>query len=357
MACSSNGDADNKTPQEEQAQDQSSDKKESPIDSEESNMDVFSSEDIAPSSNEDETEGEDSGNPYVGEIILKVDGEKVTYSETVLYLKYIQAYYETIFGETIWDYDLGEKTIGDLAKEDVIEAIIQRKIAKKQWRDYEVVITEEDEIKIEEASLDYLKNITQDDIKYYAITEEVVYQFFFDNLMAERVYDATTMEVDTNVSDEEAKQITIQYVFINTNKTDNSGNKVPFSEEEKQKAYTDAQELLIEASSAEDFESFANSNSDRSQIEITFGKGEIEQVIEDAAFALNTGEISSIIEGEDGYYILYCVTDYNEDATLQKKEEIIDSNQMEEFQTLFKEWQQDVKIELNEEVWDQLKFD
>ena len=205
--------------------------------------------------------------------------------------------------------------------------------------------------------MDYLKNITQDDIKYYAITEEVVYQFFFDNLMAERVYDATTMEVDTNVSDEEAKQITIQYVFINTNKTDNSGNKVPFSEEEKQKAYTDAQELLIEASSAEDFESFANSNSDRSQIEITFGKGEIEQVIEDAAFALNTGEISSIIEGEDGYYILYCVTDYNEDATLQKKEEIIDSNQMEEFQTLFKEWQQDVKIELNEEVWDQLKFD
>ena len=175
--------------------------------------------------------------------------------------------------------------------------------------------------------------------------------------MVERVYDATTMIVDTNVSDEEAKQITIQYLLVSTKKTDNKGEIVPISEEDKQAAYVQAQELLIEAANVEDFESFAKSNTDDPQIEKTFGKNEVEQVVEDAAFALKTGEISSIIESQDGYLILYSVDDYNEDATLDKKEEIIDKRQSEEFQRLFEQWQEGVDIELNDKVWDEVEFD
>ncbi|NMB42769.1 MAG: peptidyl-prolyl cis-trans isomerase, partial [Clostridiales bacterium] len=66
---------------------------------------------------------------------------------------------------------------------------------------------------------------------------------------------------------------------------------------------------------------------------------------------------SNIIESEDGYLILYCVDDYNEDATLAKKEEIIDDRQMNLFEELFETWQKDVKIELNKDVWDEITFD
>ncbi len=304
-----------------------------------------------------ETEEIVSSNPLVGETILQVDDEKVSYSETILYLKYIQAYYEDVFGETIWDYDLGNKTIGDLAKQDVIDTIVERKIAKKQWDEYEVVITEEDEHNITHDSKNYLNNITDEDLLYYGITEEVVYQFFFDNLMAERVYDATTMNVDTNILDDEAKQITIQYILISTKKTDSKGNSVSVSEEDKHDAYVEAQELLIEATSAEDFQVFAKSNSDFAQTEMTFGKGEVEKVVEEAAFALKTGEISNIIDSKDGYMILYCADDYNEDATLEKKEEIIDERQIHEFKTLFQQWEKGVRVKVNEKIWDRVVFD
>ena len=305
---------------------------------------------------ENETE-EVITSPYVGETILSVDDEKVSYSEVILYLKYIQTYYESIFGETIWDYDLGDKTIGGLAKQDVIDTIIERKITKKQWNEYEVIITEEDEAKIEKDSLDYLNNITDYDISYYGITNEIVYQFFFDNLLAERVYDATTMDVDTDISDDLAKQITIQYILISTTKLDSEGNRVLVTEDKKQAAYIKAQELLTPATDTEDFELFAKTNSDSAQIEKTFGKGEVEEVVESAAFALKAGDISNIIESEDGYLILYCVSDYNEDATLEKKEEIIDQRQIEEFQRLFQEWQKDVDVKINESVWSQVEFD
>lgn len=308
-------------------------------------------------SKDDDLEDIVSDNPLVGETVLTVDGEKVSYSEAILYLKYIQTYYENIFGSTIWDYDLGNKTIGDLAKQDVIDTITERKISKKQWNKYDVLITEEDEMNIKKDSSDYLKNLTKNDMDYYGITEEIVYQFFFDNLMAERVYDATTMNIDTNIPDEEAKQITIQYLLVSTKKVNSQGELVPVTDEEKKTAYAKAQELLNQASTVEDFMAFAKANTDSPEIEMTFGKNDIEDVVADAAFALKEGEMSNIIESEDGYLILYCVDDYNEDATLAKKEEIIDDRQMNLFEELFETWQKDVKVELNKDVWDEITFD
>lgn len=307
--------------------------------------------------NDDKIIKADNGNPFLNEIIIKIDNEKVSYSEVILYQKYIQLYYENIFGEDIWDYNLGETTIGELAKEDVIDTIIERKIIKKQWENYGILITEEDEIKIKDDSADYLKNITQEDTEYYGFTFEEVYQFFFDNLMAERVYDAATMDVDTDVPDEVAKQITIQYLLVSTRKTDENGNMIELAEEKKNLAYIKAQELLTEAATVEDFASFSKSNTDSVEVEVTIGKNDLEKVVEEAAFALKTGEISNIIEASDGYYIIYCVDDYNEDATLEKKEEVIDERQSEKFIELFEQWQKDIEIEVNEETWDQIKFD
>ena len=316
-------------------------------------------EEVNVSKESQETEAEDivSDNPLVGETVLTVGDEKVSYSEFILYLKYIKVYYENIFGETIWDYDLGDTTIGELAKQDIVDTIAERKIAKKQWREYDVVITEEDEMNIKKDSSDYLKNLTKEDISYYGITEEVVYQFFFDNLMAERVYDATTMNIDTNIPDEEAKQITICYLLVSTKKLNSQGELVDVNGEEKKAAYAKAQELLNQAATVEDFATFAKANTDGAKIEMTFGKNDIEEAVANAAFALKTGEMSNIIESEDGYLILYCIDDYNEDATLAKKEEIIDDRQMSLFQDLFQDWQKEVKIELNTDIWDKINFD
>lgn len=299
----------------------------------------------------------DNENPFMNEVIIRVDDEEVSYSQVILYLKYIQSYYENIFGEDIWDYNLGETTIGELAKNDIIDTIIERKITKKQWENYEVVITEEDEIKLKDNSTDYLKNITQEDTEYYGITSEEIYQFFFDNLMAERIFDAATMEVDTDVPDEIAKQITIQFLLVSTRKVDDDGNNIELTEEKKNLAYIKAQELLTEATTVEDFASFSKSNTDSAEIEITIGKDDLEKDLADAAFALKTGEMSNIVEASDGYYIIYCVDDYNEDATLEKKEEVIDERQSKKFIELYEQWEKGVEVEINEEVWDQIQFD
>jgi len=73
--------------------------------------------------------------------------------------------------------------------------------------------------------------------------------------------------------------------------------------------------------------------------------------------SLTAGEVSEVIETTDYFYIFYCVTEFDVDATYQKKEEMIATRQEEEFKTKYKEWRELIRIEVHEEVWDALDFE
>ncbi len=63
------------------------------------------------------------------------------------------------------------------------------------------------------------------------------------------------------------------------------------------------------------------------------------------------------METQYGYHILYCVSDYDEDATLEKKEEIIAQRQNDTFKDLYADWASDIKVDVNEKVWNEMKFE
>jgi len=68
---------------------------------------------------------------------------------------------------------------------------------------------------------------------------------------------------------------------------------------------------------------------------------------ENAALALKTGELSQVIQAPEGYYIIYCVSDYEQELTAKKKEEIIAAKQKEIFETQYKEWSGECDIQIS----------
>ncbi|MGN6710834.1 peptidylprolyl isomerase [Anaerocolumna jejuensis] len=286
-----------------------------------------------------------------GQLVVTVGNNKVYYNEAMLYFLVMKAQYESYFGSQIWSYNVGNNTtFEDQAKEEILNLITQTKIVLDKADSYHISLSEEEEAAIQEKAGNYLDGITEEDKAKYGLTEDLVRKFYRENTIYQKVYDAVTMDVNTDVTDDEAKQITVDQILIKTT-TEKEGKEEPMTEAEKKTAYNRAVKLLKEAKKTEDFKKLAEANTEDSNVEYTFGKGEMVEEFENAAFALKKGGLSSVVESKYGYHIIYCVSDFSKDATLEKKEQIIEERQNELFKKLYGKWTENYKVEIKDKVW------
>ena len=133
------------------------------------------------------------------------------------------------------------------------------------------------------------------ELSYTDASEADIVSMYEDYALADKVYRSLTMGVDDEVSDDEARIMEAAQIYV----------------KEKKDADTVAEKL----SGQEDFAAVASNFNQKPAIEITFGRGELPQEVEAAAFELDNGEISPCIAVEDGFYFIKCVNKFNEELT------------------------------------------
>lgn len=288
--------------------------------------------------------------------VIKVGSEQVTYRETLIYLLQLKNKYEPIVGSEIWDQKVsGDQTFGEEAKQELIDEITQIKVIKQQAKELGISLSNDEIGEVTSSVRDYMGNITKEDQAKYGITGEMVQKVLEENYLAQKVYNIATNEVDTNISDDEAKQIKVEMLEVMTSGTDKDGTAIDLTDEQKKDAKKRADQLRKQATKEEDFASFATANTDASKVDLTFGKGDYPQ-LEEAAFALKQGEISKVIETDDGYVILKLVSAFDEEATNAKKESIIEEEQSKVFAEKYKAWSGEYKVTQDTSKWNAITF-
>lgn len=292
--------------------------------------------------------------------MLRIGDTQVDYREGLVYLDAVKADYEQYYGSDIWKYeiDANGNTMGQVIKDQTLEQIIYIKVVCQKADELGIVLSEEELQQVDQQTAAYMQKIQGSELLLHGVNADIVRRIYSDNLLARKTFEVTTLNVDTDIPDEEAAQRRFYTIAIRNYKIDASGNRAAYEGTELEELKARVENLRQQAMITEDFYKLAAANTeDSTMLEITGGMGDFPAEYEDAVLALNTGEVSKVVESEDYYYIFYCVTDFDMDATYEKKEEMIATRQEKEFQTRYKEWRGTTHIEVNEEIWNALDFD
>ncbi len=284
--------------------------------------------------------------------IFKIESEICTRPEIMLYLTNIQNSYENVYGEQIWETEADGVSIQDSLKETVLARVSRVKVLKLLAKEQGVTLSKEEKQKAEEAGKEYFASLSDEEIEILGVTEELVISMYEEYALADKVYRYLIQDVNPEISDDDARTITVSHILIRTFHVDLNGKVEPYSASAKAEALQRANEVLQLARDGEDFEQLVLQYNEDTKGSISFRKGEMPAAYEEAAFELATNEISQIVETEYGYYIIKCTNTFNREETDANKIIILGEQKEEAFQAVYEEFLGTLTGNLNQKEWE-----
>lgn len=284
--------------------------------------------------------------------VFRIEDMSCTLPEAMVYLINTKNRYESVYGREIWNVSLDGVTLEENIKETVLAQLAQQKTMNLLARQNGVALSEEEEARATQAAETYFQSLSEEEKSALQITVKDVEELYREYALARKVYQYIIKDINPEISDDEARTITVQYIYFRTCILDGTGKKIEYSEEEKQEILRKAEEVRFQLKNEEaDFEELILKYSDSEEGTCSFGKGEKDQAFEDAAFNLETDEISDIVETPDGYYLIKCISTFNRTETDANKVKIVEKRREEVFGQEYEDFVAALTRNLNEDLW------
>lgn len=308
------------------------------------------------------------------DVALTVDGEKLTMEEMLYYIysyesqiDYMDQMYQYYFNTGYWDMEIEEgKTIRQDAKEQAMDTAIRYEVLYKEAIKKDYSLTDEEIAKIKENSAAVIEQMSEEQLALTGFTEEAVtaiqqkwavtdkyYQDLIDS------FDIDDKAIKEGIDKKQYKEYSTEYILVPTGTTDEEGNVTPFSDDEKKAAKEKIEAIYDKVKESKNLQDgITDGDSDVNYTDLSFLPNDENETANKTfmkeAMKLENGEISGIVETEEGYYIIKMVdnnatTSYDEavDTAIQEAEGA-------RFDQEFEKIKENYKIEINNEVWDKV---
>ncbi len=349
---------------------------------------------------------------------LVINDEKINLGKANFMLRYQQAtmvnYYQTMssmFGQQYSlsfdaladESDEDSPTVGENLKEDALTSIEQAFLMRQHASEYDVSLTDDEVAGAQEAAAVFVEDNDAETLSRLGVTQEDIQDVIEVYAIQSKMYDPMIADVDTEVSDEEAQQSRISYVRVSTEgtETDENGDTVELTDEEKAEKKEIAQRFLDALNASEDpatadfsdlrtqindelneerkaeeaaqsdstadtseegTEDTTDSTEDTDEVyltasETTFGADDdsLDEALKDAAETLTDGQVyGEVIEGEDAYYVVRMDSVLDREATDEEKDTIVQQRQSDAYNDLLDSWIDESDISVKR-AWNKLE--
>ena len=294
-------------------------------------------------------------------LLFSYDGSDVYLDEAWVYAKIAQTGYESqyasTFGESMWSMTIAQDgegkpvTMENMVKQNVIEQIKQVKVLNKKAEELKISLTDEEKEMAEKNAKAFAGEPEGKAIfNETGADQDLMQKIYEENALASKVQQEVVKDVDTEVSDEEARQTSVYKLVFATSEADpETGEAKPMSDAKKAEQKKKAEKAYKELKAGKTIEELAETYKIQDQAKEIYGKGQSMggKDFEKAIESMKDGETSKILETEEGYVIAKLIALTDKDATMQQKENIVSGRQSEAYQKQYQEWTKDL-----EEKWD-----
>lgn len=300
------------------------------------------------------------------EVLMTVNGEEVKAGVANFYARYTQAQYDANFksyygmnmGAEQWESEAAEGvTYEEYLKDTAMEMMQIMVLAEQKMGEYDVELSEADKEAIAAATQEFVADNSKENREKVSGDEASVERFLTLQTIINKVQLAIADSVDKNVTDEEAAQKKMEFVYFSYKKTDDEGAAVDLTEDEKETLKKDAADFVQKVKDGADFTKEAESR-ELTVEEVTFD-AESSAISAEAIMAadkLAEGEISDAIDTTNGIYVMKVVSLFDREATDAKKDEIVAQRQSDAYVAACEKWMEEAEIEVNEDVWAKVDF-
>ena len=298
------------------------------------------------------------------EIVAEVGDTQITAAVAEFFARYEQAqyetYYMTYYGDEMWSMQVdGDMTYEDSVKNNILYAVESIYVLEDHMDEYGVKLTAEDEAAINAAAKAFIEANDAETLAAIGGTEDVVKEMLRLYTIQQKMYDAMILDVDTEVSEEEAAQRGMDYVFLSTHVHKDDGSEQEFSDAELADMKKTIEKFQADLSSGTKTFDECAEEAELDKVSITFDADSItpntDLIAE--AMTLGVGQVTNIIEVEDGYYVGQVTSLLDQEATDAKKLDIIEEREQTLYNDLCAQWMEEAEITEYEEIWAKVDFE
>ena len=287
--------------------------------------------------------------------LFRIEDRSCLESEFMVYLVNTQNAYEAGFGSEIWNVNIGDENMEGYVKDKCLSTISQVKAMNLLAVESGIELTEAEMGAAADAASEYFSSLNDDEKKAMGdIDEETLVLMYQEYALADKLYNYIIRDINPEISDDEARTITVEQIVLNTWTLDSKGEKVMLEGSEKEAVKNRARQIQREIGEGTDFSVLMEQYNEAEEGTVSIGKGDVNSEIETAAFNLDNGEVSGIIEAPDSYVILKCVSTFNREETEANKIRIVEEKKHEVFGEQYDAFASKLSRILNEGLFDKI---